>query len=92
MDTTPAYDRTQQDVSNIIALDHVNMCIPDQQLAVAFYVVGLGFTRDPYKRVGLDNMGINIGRCQLHLPTSGTVRLGVSRNVQRIRGTIPGSD
>ena len=38
------YDRTAQDVGNIVALEHVNVRIPDQQLATLFYVVGLGLT------------------------------------------------
>jgi hypothetical protein len=64
------YDRTTQDVGNIIALEHVNVWIPDQQLATLFYVVGLGLTRDPYLMPGLENMWINIGRQQFHLPTN----------------------
>lgn len=63
------YDRTTQDVGNIVALEHVNVRIPDQQLATLFYVVGLGLTRDPYLMAGLDNMWINIGQQQFHLPT-----------------------
>jgi hypothetical protein len=46
------YDRTTQDVGNIVALEHVNVTIPDQQLATLFYVVGLGLTRDPYLMPG----------------------------------------
>jgi hypothetical protein len=64
-----SHDRTTQDVGNIVALEHVNVKIPDQQLATLFYVVGLGLTRDPYLMVGLDNMWINIGQQQFHLPT-----------------------
>lgn len=63
------YDRTTQDVGNIVALEHVNVKIPDQQLAGLFYVVGLGLTRDPYLMPGLENMWINIGQQQFHLPT-----------------------
>jgi hypothetical protein len=63
------HDRTTQDVGNIVALEHVNVQVPDQQLATMFYVVGLGLTRDPYLMVGLDNMWINIGQQQFHLPT-----------------------
>src|SRR4030095_14694952 len=63
------YDRTTQDVGNIVALEHVNVKIPDQQLATLFYVVGLGLTRDPYLMTGLENMWINIGQQQFHLPT-----------------------
>jgi catechol 2,3-dioxygenase-like lactoylglutathione lyase family enzyme len=74
-----AYDRKREDVGNIIALEHVNLAIPDQQLATAFYIAGLGFTRDPFLFPGLENMWINIGRSQCHLPSRGT---------QRLRGTI----
>jgi len=73
------YDRGQDDVGNLIALEHVNLAIPDQQLATAFYIAGLGFTRDPFLFPGLENMWINIGRSQCHLPSRGT---------QRLRGTI----
>jgi hypothetical protein len=66
---TQSFDRTSQDVGNIVALEHVNVKIPDQQLATLFYVVGLGLTRDPYLMVGLDNMWVNIGQQQFHLPT-----------------------
>jgi hypothetical protein len=64
------YDRTTQDVGNIVGLEHVNVWIPDQQLATLFYVCGLGLTRDPYLMPGLTNMWINIGQQQFHLPTN----------------------
>ncbi|HEX5092394.1 MAG TPA: hypothetical protein VFV84_06850, partial [Burkholderiales bacterium] len=73
------YDRSLEDVSNIVHLEHVNVTQPDQQLATLFYVSGLGLTRDPYLMVEVDNMWINIGRSQMHLPT---------REAQRLRGTI----
>jgi hypothetical protein len=63
------FDRAHEDVGNIVSLEHVNFQIPDQQIATAFYVMGLGLTRDPYLVVGLVNMWINAGRCQFHLPT-----------------------
>jgi catechol 2,3-dioxygenase-like lactoylglutathione lyase family enzyme len=63
------YDRHQQDVGNILMLEHVNVRVPDQRLATAFYVQGLGFTRDPYIMVGVENMWINMGQTQFHLPT-----------------------
>jgi hypothetical protein len=59
----------EEDVGNIIALEHINVQVPDQSRAVLFYVVGLGFTRDPYLTVGLNNMWINVGEQQFHLPT-----------------------
>jgi hypothetical protein len=64
-----AFDRSTQDVGNIVALEHVNVMIPDQQVATLFYVVGLGLTRDPYLMPGLENMWVNIGQQQFHLPT-----------------------
>lgn len=66
---TPVYDRTTEDVGNIVELGHVNTRVPDQRLATLFYVMGLGLTRDPYLTVGVDNMWINVGSCQFHLPT-----------------------
>jgi len=64
------YDRSRQDVGNIVALEHVNVRIPDQVIATTFYVQGLGFTRDPYVMVGTENMWINLGQEQFHLPTA----------------------
>jgi hypothetical protein len=63
------YDRTIEDVGNVVILEHVNTRIPDQQLATLFYVTGLGLTRDPYLVTGVTNMWINVGRSQFHLPT-----------------------
>jgi hypothetical protein len=33
--------------------------------------MGLGLTRDPYLMAGLENMWVNVGRGQFHLPTGG---------------------
>jgi hypothetical protein len=74
-------DRQREDTSNIVLLEHVNLQIADQQLATLFYVSGLQLTREPYLMVGLDNMWINVGRTQLHLPTC-------SAKAQRLRGRI----
>ena len=68
-DATTVYDRTRDDVGNIVEFGHVNTRIPDQRLATLFYVTGLGLTRDPYLVVGVDNMWVNVGTCQFHLPT-----------------------
>ena len=62
-------DYAEEDVGNIILLEHVNVQVPDQLLATLFYVVGLGFTRDPYLNFGLNNMWVNVGEQQFHLPT-----------------------
>lgn len=66
------YDRSAEDLGNCVALEHVNTCVPDQQLATRFYVSGLGLTRDPYVQTGLENMWINVGRSQFHLPARET--------------------
>ena len=68
---TPAFDRTVEDLGNIVELGHVNVTVPDQSKAVAFYIMGLGLTRDPYLMAGLENMWVNVGRGQFHLPTRG---------------------
>src|SRR5437016_3430916 len=58
-----------EDVGNIVMMEHLNVQIPDQSQATLFYIVGLGFTRDPYMNVGLTNIWVNIGEQQFHLPT-----------------------
>lgn len=70
-----SFDRTADDVGNIVALEHVNVQVPDQGLATLFYVTGLGLTRDPYMMTGIDNMWVNVGRNQFHLPTGKPQRL-----------------
>jgi len=74
----PKFDRTVEDLGNIVELGHVNVLVPDQALATAYYIMGLGLTRDPYLMAGLENMWVNVGRGQFHLPTRGT---------QVVRGT-----
>ena len=34
------FDRTAEDLGNVVALEHVNMTVPDQQVATIFYVTG----------------------------------------------------
>src|SRR6187549_2202036 len=63
------FDRSAEDLGNAIHLEHVNVTIPDQRIASLFYGAGLGLTRDPYLMVMDDNMWINVGRSQFHLPT-----------------------
>jgi len=63
------FDRSAEDLGNIVGLEHVNLLVPDQGLATLFYVSGLGLTRDPYLMTGGDNMWINVGHSQFHLPT-----------------------
>lgn len=64
------FDRSVEDLGNIVCLEHVNVRVPDQRLATIFYVSGLGLTRDPYLMTGVTNMWVNVGRSQFHLPAS----------------------
>ena len=73
------FDRTAEDVGNIVEFGHVNVLVPDQRLATLFYVSGLGLTRDPFLMTGADNMWANVGTAQFHLPHG---------RAQVLRGTI----
>jgi hypothetical protein len=74
----PQYDRAAEDIGNIVGLGHVNTAIPEQGLATLFYVSGLGLTRDPFISTSTDNMWINVGQSQFHLPTG---RIEVLRGI-----------
>lgn len=76
---TPRADACPEDTGNIVALEHVNVTIPDNRLANIFYILGMGFTRDPHFLVGPDNMWVNLGDNQFHLPL---------REAQVVRGRI----
>src|SRR3990170_193229 len=77
------HDRAARSVGNIVHLEHFNVIIDDQRLATLFYVVGLGGTRDPYIFMGLENMWVNFGRTQAHLPSR-----GARPKPEVVRGTI----
>jgi hypothetical protein len=64
-----AYDRSAEDLGNIVNIGHVNVRIPDQRLSTLFHVTGLGLTRDPFLMTSTNNMWINVGMSQFHLPT-----------------------
>jgi hypothetical protein len=49
---------------------------------VLFYVVGLGATRDPYIFPGMENIWLNLGRTQVHMPSR-----AVPPRFERLRGT-----
>jgi len=63
------FDRPAEDLGNSVHLEHVNVNIASQHQATLFYVAGLGLTRDPYLMVSDDNMWVNVGRSQFHLPS-----------------------
>ena len=77
--TTKHFDRNAEDVGNIVAFEHVNLWVTDQRTATAFYIFGMGFTRDPYLMVNIDNMWVNLGKQQFHL---------ITKPAQVLRGTI----
>lgn len=68
MKPVSGFDRGAEDVGNVLALEHVNVTVPDLEMAALFYVSGLGFTRDPYIDFGQRNMWVNVGAQQFHLP------------------------
>ncbi len=75
MTTPQTFDRRTEDLCNIVRFGHLNLEVPDQYLAQAFYVSTLGLTRDPYAQTDIDNMWINIGCSQFHLPTGKPSRM-----------------
>ena len=56
-----SWDRAAESLGNSVELQHVNLQVPDQLLATAFYISALGLTRDPYLMTGIDNMWANAG-------------------------------
>ena len=99
----PRFDRTREDIGNIVGLGHVNTMVPEQGAATLFYVSGLGLTRDPFISTSTDNMWINVGQSQFHLPTGrsevlrGMTGLVLSdqeallARLTRLRGTLAGT-
>ena len=79
MSEAKEFDRSVEDIGNILNMEHINLTVPDQQVAALFYVSGLGFTRDPYIDFGTFNMWINAGEQQFHLPKN---------TAQKFRGHI----
>lgn len=98
------FDRAAEDLGNIVALEHVNVQVPDQIAATVFYMTGLGLTRDPYMMTGVTNMWVNAGRSQFHLPTGepqvlrGRVGLvtpdldGLARRLDGVREALDGTE
>src|ERR1700747_846008 len=85
--TQPKYDRTAEDVGNIVGLEHVNLRVPNQEPASDFYLAGLGLTRDPYMMPGTNNMWVNVGKSQFQLPKGGAEP---AARPCRARGAEPG--
>ena len=68
LEAAKTYDRTTEDVGNIVELAHVNIWVKEPHLGHLFYVCGLGLTRDPFGVTGISSMWVNVGRSQFHLP------------------------
>ncbi len=100
-----SFNRAAEDLGNITGFGHSNFCVPDQRLATLFYVTALGLTRDPAMMTGVDNMWINIGDAQFHLPTGDAVMApglitglvmpdleGLRGRLERARDLLAGTD
>ena len=91
------YTPELEDVGNIVGLEHVNLTVPDQSTATAFYLSALGGTRDPYLMVGVENMWVNLGNQQFHLPTNEAQHLRghvglVTPDLDRLRERLSGAE
>ncbi|MCP4228289.1 MAG: hypothetical protein GY773_33480, partial [Actinomycetia bacterium] len=81
LDPTPDYDRSSQDVGNVLSMEHVNLAVTDRDVADRFYISGLGFTHDPYIDLGIfGTTWANLGSQQMHLM--------LTDRAQRFRGRI----
>lgn len=59
------------EVGGILHLEHFNFEMLEHDMATIFFMNGLGLTRDPFRRADENNMGVNIGLQQFHLPRRG---------------------
>ena len=55
------FDRSREDIGNIVFLEHCNVRVPEQVTATAFYVQAMGFTRDPYVMTGVE-VAVQVGK------------------------------
>lgn len=93
----------EQDVGDVVHLEHVNLEVPDLDLARVFYAEGLGLTADPdtlgWQRGGPFVTWYNLGRQQLHIckgaapqNTRGTIVLrlpSLARAAERLAALRP---
>ena len=59
------------EIGGVLHLEHFNFEMLDHDIATIFFMNGLGLTRDPYRRADENNMGVNVGMQQFHLPRRG---------------------
>ncbi|GLI64203.1 hypothetical protein VaNZ11_007395 [Volvox africanus] len=64
-------EERSQDVGNIVLMEHINLEVPDLEVARLFYGEGLGLTADPgttgMQRGGYHVVWYNIGKQQFHI-------------------------
>ncbi len=70
----------EEDLGNIVSMEHVNVAVTDAATAVLFYIRGMGFTRDPEELQAYTTTWANLGAQQVHLPAT--------RKAQVLRGHI----
>ena len=68
------WNRAAESLGNSVELQHVNLRVPDQTKATAFYISALGLTRDPYLVTGIDNMWANVGVSQFPGSSATSIR------------------
>jgi hypothetical protein len=73
MSESNEFDRSEENIGNVMCMQHINLTVPDQQLAALFYISGLGFTRDPYIDFG-SLLWVNAGDQQFHILPTGTAQ------------------
>ncbi|GLC38576.1 hypothetical protein PLESTM_000749300 [Pleodorina starrii] len=70
-DDTEQLDEQCQDVGNVVLLEHINLEVPDVEVARLFFGEGLGLSADPSttaaQRGGLHVMWYNCGKQQFHI-------------------------
>ena len=59
------------EVGSILHLEHFNFVVQDHDMVTTFFMNGLGFTRDPFRRADETNIGVSVGMQQFHLPRRG---------------------
>ncbi|KAF5828035.1 hypothetical protein DUNSADRAFT_18345 [Dunaliella salina] len=60
-----------EDIGNVVAFEHVNLEVPDLEIARLFFCEGLGLTLDPSRigaqRGGMNVLWMNVGKQQFHI-------------------------
>jgi hypothetical protein len=65
---TPRSVPRPPEVGRFVHFEHVNFRYQDHRLAKAYFILGLGFTIEPYRQASPRNLWVNVGTQQFHLP------------------------